>query len=57
MAVRIVHVDRRQEVRFGDRTAAEQYAKRYGGGRTKWQVVTVRRPTPGEPGLVPPTWP
>lgn len=46
MAIKIVHVDRGQEVRFGDRTAAERYAERYGGGLTKWQVVTVPRPRP-----------
>ena len=42
MAVKIVHTWRVQEVRFGDRGAAERYAARYGGLQA-WRVVPVPR--------------
>lgn len=40
MAVKIVHMTRSQEVRFGDQATAEQYAAQY-GGLDAWRVLPV----------------
>lgn len=40
MAVKIVHTTRSQEVRFGDRATAEQYAAQY-GGLDAWRVLPI----------------
>lgn len=40
MAVKIVHITRWQEVRFGDRATAEHYAVQYGGLQV-WRVLTI----------------
>lgn len=42
MAVKIVHVRRPQEVRFGDRATAEHYAAKH-GGLVVWKVLPVPR--------------
>lgn len=43
MAVKIVHTELRQELRFGDRATAEHYIHHHGGANA-WYVTTV---TPG----------
>lgn len=42
MAVKIVHTRRGQEVRFGDRVTAEDYAARH-GGLDAWRVLNIPR--------------
>ena len=42
MAVKIVHATRRQEVRFGNRRAAERYVAHH-GGLGCWLVLNVPR--------------
>lgn len=46
VAVKLVHAERSQEVRFGDRSTAESYASQHGGGLANWHVIPVppRRP-------------
>ncbi|MFC7343630.1 hypothetical protein [Saccharopolyspora griseoalba] len=40
MAVKIVHTELRQELRFGDRATAEHYVHHHGGPRA-WRITTV----------------
>ena len=40
MAVKIVHTELRQELRFGDRATAEHYVHHHGGARA-WHITTV----------------
>jgi len=40
VAFKIVHTTRSQELRFGDRATAEQYAAQY-GGLDAWRVLPI----------------
>ncbi|MGW3471698.1 hypothetical protein ACWDKQ_25290 [Saccharopolyspora sp. NPDC000995] len=42
MAVKIVHNTRAQELRFGNRTAAERYVAQHGGSNA-WWITTIAR--------------